>query len=399
MIKRDLYLQKIRPFYESDLIKVLTGIRRCGKSVLLKQIKEEIKENGVSESHLIYLNFEDLKYGSLKSAIDLYEYIKTLMEDEEKYYIFLDEIQNVDEFEKAINSLRSVLNTSIFITGSNSRLLSGELATLLSGRYVSFRIMPFCFKEMCEIRNLSGSDITDTVLMDYITWGGMPQRFHFTSEEETRVFLTDLYDSIVLKDIFWRGQIKDVDILNRLLEYLITNPSQTFSPTSISKYFESVNRKISIETIYNYMENIISAMIMNKAIRYDIRGKRILTRYDKYYLTDPGLGKIKSTGFKQEIGALLENVIYNELLVRGYEVYVGKTNKGEVDFVALHGDKKEYYQVAYLLATPDVIEREFGAFKNIADNYPKYVLSMDRFNFSQDGIIHRNILDFLTEEG
>ena len=220
---------------------------------------------------------------------------------------------------------------------------------------------------------------------------------NFKTEEETKVFMVDLYDSIVLKDIFWRGQVRDVDALNRLLEYIVLNPSQTFSPTSIAKYFESVNRKVAPDTIYNYMEKIVAAMIMNKAMRYDIRGKRVLTRFDKYYLTDVGFGKIKNTGFKTEIGALIENVVYNELLVRGYEVYVGKTTKGEIDFVAVKDGKKEYYQVAYLLATEDVIEREFGAYKDIQDNYPKYVLSMDRFDFSRDGIIHQNVIDFLME--
>lgn len=397
MVKRELYLRRIRPFYESDLIKVLTGVRRCGKSVLLKQIIDEIKTSGIGEEHIIYMNLEDMKFTFIKNAMDLYQYIIERIKDDSKYYIFLDEIQNVEEFERAVNSFRATENVSIFITGSNSRLLSGELATLLSGRYVSFRIMPFNFSEMCEMIGVQKEDVSEKELMNYITWGGMPQRFYFKTEEETKVFMADLYNSIVLKDIFWRGQIKDLDVLNRLLEYIVCNPSQTFSPTSIVKYFESVNRKISIETIYNYMENIVSAMIMNKAMRYDVRGKRVLTRFDKYYLTDVGFGKIKNSGFKTEIGALLENVIYNELLVRGYEVYAGKTSKGEIDFVAVKDGEKEYYQVAYLLATKDVVEREFGAYKGIDDNYPKYVLSMDRFDFSRDGIIHQNIIDFLLE--
>lgn len=398
MVKRELYLKRIRSFYESDLIKVITGIRRCGKSVLLKQIMDEMKEDhGVTDDHIIYMNLEDMKYAFVKNAMDLYGYVEKLIVDEEKYYIFLDEIQMVEEFERAINSFHATKNVSIFITGSNSRLLSGEMATLLTGRYVSFRVMPFRFQEMCEMLGVKKEEASEKEFMDYITWGGMPQRFYFKTEEETKVFMTDLYDSIVLKDIFWRGQVRDVDALNRLLEYIVLNPSQTFSPTSIAKYFESVNRKVAPDTIYNYMEKIVAAMVMNKAMRYDIRGKRVLTRFDKYYLTDVGFGKIKNTGFKTEIGALIENVVYNELLVRGYEVYVGKTTKGEIDFVAVKDGKKEYYQVAYLLATEDVIEREFGAYKDIQDNYPKYVLSMDRFDFSRDGIIHQNVIDFLME--
>lgn len=397
MVKRELYLKKIRPFYNSELIKVVTGIRRCGKSILLRQIIDEVKADGVGEDHIIYLNLEDMKYAFIKNAGDLYNYIEDLIKDEDKYYIFLDEIQIVEEFERAVNSFRATKNVSVFITGSNSSLLSGELATLLSGRYVSFRVMPFCFREMCEMLGVKKEEASEKELMDYLTWGGMPQRFYFKTEEEIKVFMTDLYDSIVLKDIFWRGQIKDLDVLNRLLEYVVLNPSQTFSPSSIARYFESVNRKVAIETIYNYMEKIVSAMIMNKAMRYDIRGKRVLTRFDKYYLADVGFGKIKNTGFKTEIGALLENVVYNELLVRGYEVYVGKTTKGEIDFVAVKDGRKEYYQVAYLLATEEVIEREFGAYKGIGDNYPKYVLSMDRFDFSRDGIIHQNLVDYLLE--
>lgn len=397
MIKREMYLSKIRPFYESELIKVLIGIRRCGKSVLLKQIKQELVEAGKDDTHIIYINFEDLEYNFLCSAEKLNAYVKEKIKDEGKYYLLFDEIQNVEEFERAVNSFRAVMNVSIFITGSNSRLLSGELATLLSGRYVSFRIMPFRFKEVCQLKGIANEAVSDTDLMDYILWGGMPQRFQLQTEDETKIFLTDLYNSIVLRDIIQRGKVKDVDILNRIMEYMVQNPSQLFSPTSITKYFESVSRKVSMETLYNYLEHILSAMIMDKAVRYDIRGKQILTRMDKYYLTDLGLGKIKNTGFKTEIGALLENVIYNELLVRGYEVYVGKTPKNEIDFVAIKDGKREYYQVAYLLATEEVVDREFGAYKSVEDNYPKYVLSMDRFDFSRDGIIHKNIVDFLLE--
>lgn len=398
MIKREKYLDKIRPFYESDLIKVILGIRRCGKSVLLKQIVQELLDAGRDANHIIYINFEDLEYAALNNALSLHAFIKERITDEEKYYLLFDEIQNVEQFEKALNSFRAVMNVSIFVTGSNSRLLSGELATLLSGRYVSFRIMPFRFKEVCELKGLSEESVTDDILMDYIVWGGMPQRFQFHTEEETKVFLTDLYNSIVLYDIIQRGKVKDVEILNRIMEYLVLHPSQTFSAGSVTKYFESVNRSLSMETLYNYLEHIQAAMIMSKAMRYDIRGKQILTRMDKYYLTDTGLGRIKNSGFKIELGALLENAVYNELLARDYEVYVGKTTKGEVDFVAIKDGKKEYYQVAYMLATQEVVEREFGAFRYVEDNYPKYVLSMDKFDFSREGIIHKNLKNFFLED-
>lgn len=397
MIRREDYLEKIRPFYESDLVKVIIGIRRCGKSVLLKQIADELLEKGVDSGHLLYINFEDMDFSPLQTAMDLHRYVKQQIQDSQKYYLFFDEIQNVENFEKAINSFRASMNVSIFITGSNSRLLSGELATLLSGRYVSFQIYPFRLREACELKGITKEQLTDEIIFDYVIWGGMPQRFQFQTEAETKVFLTDLYNSIVLRDIVQRNKIKEVDVLNRLMEYMVTNTSQTFSAASVSKYFESVNRKISTETLYAYLNGIVSAMILEKAVRYDIRGKKILTRMDKYYLTDTGLGSIKNTGFKREAGAMLENVVYNELLTRGYEVYVGKTQNGEIDFVAVKDGKKEYYQVAYLLAAEEVIRREFGAFSGIADNYPKYVISMDKFDFSRDGIIHKNLADFLME--
>jgi len=397
MITRKEYLKRIRPFYESDLIKVLIGIRRCGKSVLLKQIEAELIEKGVEQSQIVYLNFEDLSYSFIANEMDLHKYIMERTIENRKYYLMFDEIQNVEGFEKAINSFRATMDCSIFLTGSNGKLLSGELATHLSGRYVSFRVMPFSFRETCELKGLSKDDIQDNHFMEYLNYGGMPQRFLMRSETEAKVYLRDLYNSIVLRDIVQRSKIKDVDILNRIVEYMVMNTSQTFSAKSISKFFESVNRKVSTETIYGYIEYISSSLIMNKAVRYDIRGKRILTRSDKYYLTDLGLSKINNTGFKTEIGALIENVIYNELIHRGYQVYVGKTSKGEIDFVVLDGDKRSYYQVAYLLADEKVIQREFGAFDSVDDNYPKYVLSMDKYDFSRDGIIHLNIIDFLLE--
>ncbi|MBK5251837.1 MAG: ATP-binding protein [Peptostreptococcaceae bacterium] len=397
MILREEYLRRIRPFYESDLIKVLIGIRRSGKSVLLKQIEAELMDKDVNESHIIYVNFEDLSYSFIANEMDLHQYIMEKVVDDKKYYLMFDEVQNVANFEKAINSFRSTINCSVFLTGSNSKLLSGELATHLSGRYVSFKMMPFSFLEMCEIKGLDKENIQDEDFMDYLNYGGMPQRFLMQSVTETKVYLRDLYNSIVLKDIVQRSKIKDVDVLNRIVEYMVLNTSQIFSAKSIFKFFESVNRKVSTETIYGYINYITASLIINKAVRYDIRGKKILTRSDKYYLTDLGLSKINNTGFKTEIGALIENVIYNELIYRGYEVYVGKTVKGEIDFIVMDGDDRSYYQVAYLLTDDKVIKREFGVFDLVDDNFPKYVLSMDKYDFSREGIKHINILDFLLK--
>lgn len=397
MIIREEYLKQIRPFYGSELIKVIIGIRRCGKSVLLRQIQNELLEKEIEVTQIVYINFEDLEYSFIQNEIDLHNYIKGKVNEDKKIYLFFDEIQNVENFEKAINSFRATLNCSIFLTGSNGKLLSGELATHLSGRYVSFRIMPFSFKELCEIKGINVGNATDEDFMEYLNYGGMPGRFSMQSEFEIKVYLRDLYNSIVLRDIIQRSKIKDVDILNRIVEYMVMNTSQTFSAKSISKFFESVNRKISTETIYTYLEYITSSLVLNKAIRYDIRGKKILTRSDKYYLSDMGLSKINNSGFKTEIGALIENVIYNELIHRGYRVYVGKTLKGEIDFIVMDGDDRNYYQVAYLLADEKIVEREFGAFDSVNDNYPKYVLSLDKFDFSRNGIKHINIIDFLLE--
>lgn len=397
MIKRERYLSKIRSFYHSDLIKVLTGIRRCGKSVILTQIIQELKEAGVEDNNILYINFEDYEFSFLQTGMQFHDYVKTKILSGEKMYLFFDEIQTIPDFERVINSLRMKYDVSIFITGSNGKLLSGELATFLSGRCINFYIYPFSFQEECELKGIQKEDVTEELLQDYMTWGGMPQRFQMENEEQTKLFLRDVFDTIVLRDIVQRAGIKDIDLFNRIVEYLVCNPSQTFSITSISNYFLSIDRKVSKETIYNYLEHIISSLIMTKASRYDIRGKRILTKMDKYYLTDMGLGRIRNSGFKIEMGALLENIVYNELLARGLEVYVGKTKKGEIDFVVINGQEKEYYQVAYYLYDQKVIDREFGAYNDVTDNYPKYVISCDKMDFSRDGVIHKNIIDFLFE--
>lgn len=390
MVTRENWLKKIRPFYESELIKVIIGIRRCGKSVILTQIAQEIKAD---EVHKIFINFEDLQFSDLKDEMSLYKYVKNLITDEKKYYLFFDEIQNVMNFEKAINSFR-LLNTSIFITGSNANLLSGELATLLSGRYVSFKILPFTFSEVLEIRRIKDAD--DEVLMDYIRWGGMPQRFSINTDNELKVFFSDLYDSIVLKDIVTRYKIQNVSLLNKIIDYLSINMSQIFSGTSIVNFLKSEQRDCSKESLYNYLSFIINSCIMNKVSRYDIQGKKVLSTLEKYYLADVSLARVHST--KMDIGASLENIVYNELLNRGYEVYIGILKNAEIDFIAQKGNEKIYLQVCYLLASDETVAREFGVYDSVKDNYPKYVLSLDKFDFSQNGIIHKNLIDWLLEK-
>ena len=399
MIIREKYLSKIRPFYDQDLIKVIMGIRRCGKSVILLQIIDELKEKGIPESQIIYINFENEDYSFIKDDLDLHNYIKEKIINTEKYYLFFDEIQNVKHWEKAINSFKASKNVSIFITGSNSDLLSGELATHIAGRYVSFKVYPFTFKEVCELKNLTDKQDIETAFNDYIIWGGMPQRFMMTDEFQVRTYLTDVYDSILVKDIISRFNIKDLDLFNRVVEYIVTTPSQNFSADNLSNYFANKDdRDVSKNTLYNYLEYMAKAMLVNKAERYDVRGKRILTGKYKYYLTDLGLGQIKNTGKRLQIGAYLENIVYNELISAGYDVKIGGIDKGEIDFIATRFKEKIYIQVAYILADDSVVEREFGAFKTIEDNFPKYVLTMDKLDFSQDGIIHKNIIDWLLED-
>ena len=401
MLKRELYLSKIRPFYESDLIKVVVGIRRAGKSTIMMQIIDELQNMKIPKEQIIYINLEYKEYSFIKNDDDLYNYIKSLIKNDLKYYIFLDEIQNVDKWEKTVNSYRAKEKYSIFITGSNSDLLSGELATHIAGRYVSFKVYPFTFSEVCELKNIKDKNKYELkeYLDDYIKWGGLPQRFEFDYEMQIKTYLIDVYDSIIVKDIIERFEIKDLDLFNRIVEYIVTTPSETFSAETLVNYFlGKEERKVANNTLYNYLEYMVKGNLINKCERYDIRGKRILSGKYKYYLTDLGLGMIKNINRKPQMGAYLENIVYNELLVRGYEVSVGNIQNGEIDFIATKDNKIEYYQVTYTLANEKTIAREFDAYKNIDDNYPKYVLSTDTFDMSQNGIVHKNIIDWLLNK-
>ena len=400
MIKREKYLEIIRPFYDKDLIKVITGIRRSGKSILLSQIINELKDSGVTEEQIIYINFEFSDYINLTNAMTFNKFIEDKIVTDKKYYMFFDEIQNVDKWEKVINSLKAKYEekVSIFITGSNSDLLSGELATHLAGRYVSFKVFPFTFKEVCLLRNKENEDnaVLEKDFNDYLIWGGLPQRFTLDDENQVRIYLSDVYNSIVIKDIIERFKIKDINLFNKILTYIVTTPSQMFSAESLVNYLLKDNIEVSKTTIYNYLEYMSASLLISKCDRYDVRSKRILNGKYKYYLTDLGLGQITNNEKKKQMGAYLENVVYNELLTRGYDVKIGSLENGEIDFIATRFEEKLYFQVAYHLYD-EIIEREFGVFKNIDDNYPKYVISLDTFDFSQNGIIHKNIIDFLLD--
>ena len=397
MIKRELYLNKIRDFYDSELIKVIMGIRRCGKSVLLGQIIEEIKEKGIKEDHIIYMNFEDYDFIEYTNGKNFNEYIKNKVKDKNKYYLFFDEIQNVQDFERVINSFRATMNVSIFITGSNSKLLSGELATVLTGRFISLKMMPFTFSEFIELKKEKKEEITEKSFDEFIEWGGMPLIYNTNNEMERKMYLRDLYNAIILKDIVERNSIKDINLLNRIIQFMMENIGGVLSSNSIARYLKNEKINTSVDTVMNYIDYITTSSIFNKVNRYDIRGKSVMATLEKYYLTDLGLLALKSSPIEKKIGGRLENIVYNELIARGYEVYIGKTEKGEIDFVVDKFGEREYIQVADYLSSDDVIKREFGAFKYVDDNYPKYVITMDRINYSQNGIIHLNLKDFLLD--
>ena len=398
MIKRELYLSKIRLFYDSDLIKVLVGIRRCGKSVILKQIIQELLERNIDSDHIIYLNFELLDYAQLTNEQALFQFIKKKIVDQKKYYLLFDEIQSVENFEKAINSFRADLNVSIFITGSNGRLLSGELATFLSGRYVEFKILPFSYAETCQFLTLQGKKVNENTFLDYLKWGGMPQRFSFENEEQIKIYLTDLYNSIILKDVVQRAKVKNIALLEKIIQFLLDNLGQIFSASSVVKFLRNEKRTISTETIYNYLYFLTNSLIFNCVNRYDLKGKKILSTLDKYFVADLGIKQIKKTEVEFKISGCLENIVYNELISLGYIVYIGKIYQKEIDFIAVKADIKKYFQVTYLLNDEKIIQREFDVYQTVNDSYPKYVISMDKVDFSRNGVIHLNIVDFLLKK-
>lgn len=400
MTKRELYIEKIKPFIDKDIIKVLTGIRRSGKSVMLKLIMEELKQNGIDEKQFININFENLINRELTTADKLHEYIlKKASEIKKKCYIFLDEIQEVKDWEKCINSLRvnEEYDFDIYITGSNAKLLSGELSTYLAGRYVEFVIYPFSFKEFLETLKSIQQDVsTREAFQKYVKFGGMPFLYNLAFEEEASLqYLKDIYSSIILKDITQRNKIRDTDMLERVISYLIMNVGNNFSATSISKFFKSENRKVSVETILNYIKAAEESFLIYRVSRDDLIGKKVLNVNEKYYIADHGMREAILGSNQRDINQIFENIIYLELLRKGYNVRVGKVDNLEVDFVYTKGNEKIYVQVAYLLASSETIEREFTSLEKIDDNYPKYVISMDEFDMSRNGIIHINIIDFL----
>ena len=397
MLKRELYLSRIRDFYDSDLIKILVGIRRCGKSVILQQIIEELRNRGIDEKHIIYINFEFIEYEELTDYKKLNEYIKDKIIDDLIYYLFFDEIQNVDNFEKVINSLRASQNVSIFITGSNSRLLSEELSTVLSGRYVSFKINPLSYKEVLKLTGMKNS--TNEIFEDYMKWGSLPNRFEFKKEDAIKNYLYGVFDSIILRDVVERLKIRDISLFNLILQYIIDTIGREFSAENIMNFLKNEGRDVSTLTIYSYLDALCKALLIRKVYRYDVHGKAVLKTLNKYYVTDLGIAQIKNNKTELDKCYAIENIVHNELIIKGYDVYTGKTKRGGIDFVATKPDKKIYIQVAFSIPNEETKKREFGAYDIIKDNYPKYVISLDNLTYEYNGIKHINLIDFLLDDG
>ncbi|MCH5186633.1 MAG: ATP-binding protein, partial [Oscillospiraceae bacterium] len=347
IIERELYMQRIRPFMNKPIVKVLTGIRRCGKSVMLELIKAELSKQNIPESQFVSINFESQAVDYVKSVDSAYQHIKSLSEQtKNKLYLFLDEIQELNGWEKMINSLMIDIDADIYITGSNAKLLSGELATYLGGRYVEFKIYPFSYREVLDI---TSSDNNSQIFNTYLTRGGMPFLYRFPMDEQSSMqYLTDIYDSVILKDIATRHKIRDIELLKRIIQFFIANIGNTFSAGSVTKYLKNELRSVSGETVYNYIEYCKNACLLHLVSREDCLGKKVLQFHEKIYIADHGIREAIYGSNMRDINQVLENIVYTELLRRNYNVTVGKNGNREIDFIAVQGNEKVYVQVTYL---------------------------------------------------
>lgn len=403
MINRDSYIKQIEPFIDKPFVKVMTGIRRSGKSVILRLLKEELVRRGVLEDHIIYMNFESFEWIDMKDSRALYAYIRSQMEDKDTYYILLDEIQEVAEWEKAVNSFLVDFNSDVYVTGSNSKMLSSELATYLTGRYVSFHIMTLSFKEYLKFHDISLGKQEASVKEEFIKYlrsGGFPA-IHIAdySYETIYKIVYDIYSSVILRDTVQRNNIRNIELLERIVKFAFDNIGNKLNAKNIADYFKSQHRKVDLNTVYNYLSALESAFIIQRVPRYDVKGKEVLQTNEKYFVSDLSL-IYAVMGYKDRmIAGMLENLVYLELKRRGYDVYVGKQDDKEVDFVAILRDEKIYVQVTYQLSSPATIEREFAPLLAISDHYPKYVVSIDDF-FQEniEGVKHCYIADFLLSE-
>jgi len=400
MINREAYLEKIRPFFNKDLVKVLTGIRRSGKSTLLKLIQQELIADGVLANHIYSINFESMAYTN-RDINSIYEELKSFGANKNgKLYIFLDEIQELNGWERMINSLRIDLNCDLYITGSNSKLLSGEMATYLAGRYIEIPVYTFSFQEIMKMKQEKKIDQSlEENFKSFLRLGGMPFIYDNELDEVSALeYLKDIYQSIILKDIIARHSIRDIELLERVITYLLANVANSFSGTNLVKYLKNEKRTLSLETIYNYIAYAREACLLHLIPRIDVQGKSLLKFQEKIYLADQGIREAIYGNNERDINQVLENIICLELLRRDFKVHVGKSKEKEIDFIAEKQNQKIYIQVAYLIADQSVARREFLSLAGIQDNYPKMVLSLDSFDFSREGIIHKNLIDFLLQK-
>ena len=392
-IIREKYISKIKPFINKHVLKILTGMRRAGKSSLLHIIKDEILKD-VADENKIYINFEATNLLSINNVNSLLEYLKPLLEDVKgKVYFFFDEIQVIDGWEEVISDLKHNRDYDIFLTSSNKKLISN-----LSEKYVEFEIQPFTFSEFKKaFENMELSK--ENLFYKFIQLGGLPFLKYFDLDETPSFeYLNDIYNTVLVKDVLQYNNIRDVDLFNHIFSYVLTNIGQSFSASSIKTYLKNKNKNISVDTILSYLEYCNIAFLIKKVPRYDILSKKTLKVDEKYYLTDHGFRQATGFPITQDIKRILENIVYIELLSRGYEVKVGKVKDKEINFIAKKEKSLSYYQISYKIRDEKTRERIFETYNSITDNFPKYVLSMDHSNFSQDGVIHKNIIDFLLED-
>lgn len=400
MIDRPLYTQKIMEYVDTPFIKILTGIRRCGKSTILKLIMQKLRERGIEEEQIVSYRFDSMEYDGY-TAQQMYQKLKSSLQPDKRTYLFLDEVQEIDNWEKIVNSLATDFNVDIYVTGSNSRMMSSEIATYLTGRYISFRIYTLSFAEYLDFK----SGYTETAapkqeLIDYIKLGGFPAvHLHTYTAAEVYTIVRDIYNSTIFSDIVRRNQLRKVDQLERVVKYAFNNVGNTFSAKSISDYLKSEHRKIDNETVYSYLEKLEKAYILHRCLRYDLKGRELLKTQEKFYLADTAL-RYSVLGYDDNtVAAMLENVVYLELCRRGYRVDIGKTPVGEIDFVATRQNEKVYIQVTQQISSPETEQREYARLLDIDDNFPKYVLRTDEFaGGNYQGIKTMHVADFLLSE-
>lgn len=397
MVKRDLYLNRISSLIDKDIIKIIVGVRRCGKSYMFNLIIDKLLKRGINKENIVLINFESAKYRNVSNPRELDFLVSDLTKDiDGKIYMFFDEIQNVDEWEKSINSFRIDYDCDIYLTGSNSKLLSGELSTHLAGRYMEIKMYPFSFKEYSDYKKIPPNKNAFT---DYLTYGGFPFLLSLETEIDKMDYLTDIFNSIFLKDIIERYNIRDAGLLTRIVDFILDNTGKIVSSKSISDYLRTKEKiKVSPKTIYNYLDYLTNACLLYKVQREDLKGKKILSINEKYYCVDQGFNQARIGLNQVNNSRIIENIVYFELLRRGYEITIGCVGDYEIDFFCRKMGEKLYVQVTRELSHEDSIEREFRPLLLVKDNYPKYVISTDEFDMSQDGIKHKNILDFLLDD-